>query len=180
MYIDILRLLQKPIFGSTSVRAHIKSKRIVQMKWIYFFFCALMAIFIGYLFIQNRRESVLGLHEGRLLPCPNRPNCVSSYEKGTTSFIEPLSVEHGTHPMEKLASRIQQFPNAKIIKTTPDYIHAVFYSPFFGFADDVEFVYDKQNNVIHTRSAARVGYWDFGVNRKRMEKIRTLLQNSHR
>jgi uncharacterized protein (DUF1499 family) len=42
-----------------------------------------------------------------------------------------------------------------------------------GFVDDVEFYVDGSQKVIHLRSASRVGYWDLGVNRKRMESIRT-------
>ena len=41
-----------------------------------------------------------------------------------------------------------------------------------GFVDDVEFQLDRENGAIQMRSAARVGYWDFGVNRRRLEGIR--------
>jgi uncharacterized protein (DUF1499 family) len=36
----------------------------------------------------------------------------------------------------------------------------------------VEFVLDEQNNVIHFRSASRVGRGDMGANRARIEAIR--------
>jgi len=35
----------------------------------------------------------------------------------------------------------------------------------------VEFVLDDSARVIHFRSASRTGYYDFGVNRKRMQEI---------
>jgi len=38
--------------------------------------------------------------------------------------------------------------------------------------DDVEFLFDDNARRIDIRSAARVGYSDFGVNRRRMEEIR--------
>ena len=41
-----------------------------------------------------------------------------------------------------------------------------------GFVDDVEFVLATEQMVIHVRSAARLGYSDFGVNRKRIESLR--------
>lgn len=50
--------------------------------------------------------------------------------------------------------------------------HAKVRSSFFKFVDDVEFYFPKDKNIIHIRSLARTGYSDFGVNRKRMEKIR--------
>ena len=38
--------------------------------------------------------------------------------------------------------------------------------------DDVEFSLDAGAGLINVRSASRVGYSDFGVNRKRVERIR--------
>ncbi|HEY6084419.1 MAG TPA: DUF1499 domain-containing protein [Nitrospira sp.] len=44
------------------------------------------------------------------------------------------------------------------------------------FVDDVEFLFDDDTKTIHFRSASRVGYGDFGVNRRRMEEIRSLVE----
>lgn len=41
-----------------------------------------------------------------------------------------------------------------------------------GYVDDVEFRLDAEANLIHVRSAARLGRRDFGVNRARLEAIR--------
>jgi uncharacterized protein (DUF1499 family) len=38
--------------------------------------------------------------------------------------------------------------------------------------DDVEFCIDDDLRTIHVRSSSRVGYFDFGVNRRRIERIR--------
>jgi uncharacterized protein (DUF1499 family) len=46
-----------------------------------------------------------------------------------------------------------------------------FRSALFRFVDDVEFVLDDSARVIHFRSASRAGYYDFGVNRRRMQEI---------
>lgn len=56
------------------------------------------------------------------------------------------------------------------------YWHLEFRSRLFRFVDDVEFLFDLERKVIHVRSASRVGYSDLGVNRKRVERIRTLFQ----
>ena len=37
---------------------------------------------------------------------------------------------------------------------------------------DVEFYLPAGDNAIHVRSASRVGYWDLGTNRRRVETIR--------
>lgn len=53
-----------------------------------------------------------------------------------------------------------------------DYLHAVFTSRIFRFKDDLELRMDRENRIIHLRSASRTGYSDFGVNRKRAEQFR--------
>ena len=45
-----------------------------------------------------------------------------------------------------------------------------------AFVDDVEILFDDASKIIHFRSASRVGYSDFGVNRRRMEEVRSLLE----
>jgi len=63
-------------------------------------------------------------------------------------------------------------PRMVIITETESYLHAEATSLIFRFRDDVEFVIDQQANVIHFRSASRVGHSDLGANRVRMEEIR--------
>ena len=55
-----------------------------------------------------------------------------------------------------------------------NYLHAEARSFLFRFVDDVEFLVDPQQKLIHFRSASRVGYSDLGVNRARMEQFRKL------
>lgn len=59
-----------------------------------------------------------------------------------------------------------------IVTETDNYFHAEFKSALMGFVDDSEFYHDEREDVIHVRSASRVGYSDFGVNRRRVESIR--------
>jgi uncharacterized protein (DUF1499 family) len=54
-----------------------------------------------------------------------------------------------------------------------DYLHAEMRSLLFRFVDDIEFFLVADKGLIHVRSASRAGYSDFGVNRKRVERIRT-------
>jgi uncharacterized protein (DUF1499 family) len=46
-----------------------------------------------------------------------------------------------------------------------------------GFVDDVEFRIDGTAGMIHVRSASRKGYWDLGVNRRRVVAIRETFGN---
>jgi uncharacterized protein (DUF1499 family) len=47
-----------------------------------------------------------------------------------------------------------------------------------GFVDDVEFALDAANSVIHVRSGSRLGVRDFGVNRIRIETIRSAVSST--
>ena len=109
----------------------------------------------------------------QLAPCPDRPNCVSSLSVDIKRRVEPLRPKM---PKEKAIDRlyglIEAMPRTKVIRSTPNYLHAEFQSVLFKFVDDVEFAYEDASGMIHIRSASRVGYWDFGVNRRRVERIR--------
>ena len=41
------------------------------------------------------------------------------------------------------------------------------------FTDDIEFLIDPTAKLIHFRSASRIGYGDFGKNKRRMKKIKS-------
>jgi uncharacterized protein (DUF1499 family) len=121
--------------------------------------------------------SVTGIQNGRLMPCPSSPNCVSSYETDASHQTEALRYT-GTREkaISAVISILEAMPEASIIKSDVDYVHAEFRSRIFKFVDDVEFQFVEASPVIHVRSASRVGYSDLGVNKKRMEQIRVLFQ----
>ena len=114
-----------------------------------------------------------GLVDGHLRPCPKRPNCATS-DSGISSSVAPISF-HGSP--EKAWQQMQillQELGGEISKIGPMYLRATFTSRLFHFIDDVELRMEPQENLIHIRSGARAGYSDFGVNKKRIEKIRQL------
>jgi len=73
--------------------------------------------------------------------------------------------------MNRLKMIIQGMERTTVVRETPGYLHVEFRT-FLGFVDDVEFYVDGSQKVLHLRSASRVGYWDLGVNRRRIESIR--------
>lgn len=117
--------------------------------------------------------SNLGLKEGRLAPCPNSPNCVSTQSTDAKHGIDPIvyttSMEEARARLEKI---VRAMPRTKVVRQEEDYMHLECSSRLFRFVDDVEFWFDDANKVIHCRSASRKGYSDLGVNRKRVEQIR--------
>jgi len=115
----------------------------------------------------------IGVHDGRLAPCPDTPNCVSSMEAREEKRVPPLVFrEAPVAAMDCLAKLVQEHPRAEILQRGDGYLHVAFASRVFGFVDDVEFLLDADQGVIQLRSAARLGHYDFGVNRKRAEELR--------
>lgn len=111
----------------------------------------------------------------RMSECPDSPNCVSSLSKMESHFIAPINFKGDPQKaMEKLEKVILSMKRAEIEIKEQGYIKAVFSSAVFRFKDDVECLLDKDKSVINIRSASRLGYSDFGVNRARVEEIRKL------
>ena len=64
----------------------------------------------------------------------------------------------------------------RIVNDSENYLHAEVTSGFFGFVDDLELHLRPADRIIAVRSASRLGYSDFGVNRARIEHLRARLQ----
>jgi uncharacterized protein (DUF1499 family) len=111
-----------------------------------------------------------------LSPCSDSPNCVSSRADDAQHFIAPF-IYRGTlsEVQSNLISILQSIPRTRLINIERTYIQVEFTSALFGFIDDAEFYFPENEKLIHVRSASRVGYYDFGVNRTRLERIRKLL-----
>ena len=119
-----------------------------------------------------------GAVNNRLSPCPESPNCVSSLSKEKSHYVEPLTYNTPVEEArEKLISVIQSMRRSDIIIVDNNYLHATFKSSLFGFVDDVEFSFDDGKKTIDVRSASRTGYYDLGVNRRRVEEIRKRFVN---
>jgi uncharacterized protein (DUF1499 family) len=120
-----------------------------------------------------RRPTNLGVKDGRLAPCKRSPNCVSSQ-------ADPLDKEHYVAPIAyagsiaELRKALATLNLATVIREEPDYLYAEFRTPFLRFVDDVEFL--KDGEVLHVRSASRLGRRDFKANRRRVEQLRAFIQ----
>lgn len=116
------------------------------------------------------------VQSGQLAPCPDRPNCVNSQSDDSRHRIDPIRYTGDTaDAMCLLELVVQEMPGTRIVNRTARDLHVEYRSRWFGFIDDVVFTLPEEP-VIHVRSASRKGYYDFGVNRKRVERIRSLFQ----
>lgn len=114
-----------------------------------------------------------GQNGGQLSPCGFGPHCVSSLAKGSVGHVDPIAYT-GSRAVarQRLEQVIGGMKGAKIVQRLPDYIHATYTSATLGFVDDVEFVLPPDSHDIQLRSSSRLGFYDFGVNRARVETIR--------
>ena len=115
----------------------------------------------------------------RLKPCPPKPNCVCSrHDASPRHRVEPIAVEGDpAAAFARLKLLLEETSRTEIVTATDDYIHAVCRTRI-GFADDVECLLSSEEGVIHIRSASRLGYSDWGVNRRRVEGLRSRFEGA--
>ncbi len=114
-------------------------------------------------------------NDQHLEPCPNSPNCISTQEVRKRKKMSPLPCS-GTMLSTKLRliNLLKANENAKLVEERQNYLHYEFKTNIGGFIDDVEFLIDTLNQAVHFRSASRIGYGDFGKNRRRMTQFTSL------
>jgi len=101
---------------------------------------------------------------------------VSSQAKDEQHAIAPFRLKGDPYTSWSLIQDvIAAMPRWRIVRATNNYIHAECKSRIFRFVDDLELFFNSSNNIISIRSASRTGYSDFGVNRRRVEDLRTQL-----
>jgi uncharacterized protein (DUF1499 family) len=126
-----------------------------------------------------KRPDYLGVKDGKLPRCKRTPNCVSSQADAsdTEHTIAPIRFKGSVlDAMAALRTAVLSMDRATVMRHDENYLYAEFRSRLMGFVDDVEFTYDEKAGVIHVRSASRLGRRDFGVNRKRVEAIRSIVE----
>lgn len=138
----------------------------------------LVVLIVGFFLMRwllpanSPRPDGLGVENGRLSPCPDSPNCVSSLSTSETQGMEPLTYDGDVASAhQRVIAAINGYGGATIITDQPDYIYAEFRTPLLRLIDDVEFLFDEENKLIHFRSASRLGYSDMEANRNRMTAL---------
>jgi uncharacterized protein (DUF1499 family) len=123
---------------------------------------------------SGTKPTNLGVKDGKLTACPGTPNCVNSQGQNAQSKIAPLP----DVAIADLVKIVKGMERATIIEQTDSYLYVEFKSKLMGYVDDVEFYRDPNEEIVHVRSASRLGKSDLGVNRKRIEEIRAKLKSA--
>lgn len=127
--------------------------------------------------LPGRRPADLGVEQGRFRAARSwKPNWVSSQvDPADSHYVAPLALRDGdgAGTVQRLRALIEAMPRMRVVEARPGYLHVEARTPMLGFVDDLELAIG--DGAIHVRSAARLGIRDFGVNRKRVEALRTSL-----
>ena len=148
------------------------------MRWLLILLISLLGAAFVYININYGTPENLGLVDGHFSPCPQSPTCVSSQsdQNDELHFVEAISYQDSRPKMQlALEKYLLSTKKYRIVKSELGYLHAEAKSDLIGFIDDVEFFLPKDENIIHIRSASRVGYSDFDVNRNRVRQISAAL-----
>ncbi len=124
----------------------------------------------------GRMPEGIGARDGGLAPCPDKPNCVSSFADDPDHHADAFAIA-GTSSAawQGLQTILEAESNVEIVTKSEFYLHAVYTSKRMRYRDDVEFLLREREGEIALRSASRVGHSDMGVNRERVEDLRRQL-----
>ncbi len=109
---------------------------------------------------------------------PASPNCVSSLAPASDRRHHIAPLERAGSPdawRDALRAAALALPGARLVRDEPFRLAAECVSRRMRWVDDLDLAWDASSLVVHVRSASRVGWWDLGVNRRRVERLRAAL-----
>ena len=124
------------------------------MKIIYL----IILMFTSFLYPESSLASQV-----ELKPCIEFGHCVR----------EEWDVRNSENPFEVIQSIIEITPRTEIVELNQDYLHAEVTSKWMKYVDDIEISYSPGLKILLIRSESRVGESDLGVNRKRVDLIKS-------
>lgn len=130
-----------------------------------------------YLGFKSQTGEAIGMVNSQLSPCPGTPNCIcSEYPADQAHYIEAIQLnsENESIIQDTIKNSIEK-TGGVISNVETNYISATYTSSIFRYVDDFEIRIDIENNLIHIRSASRVGRSDFGANLKRINAFKQQL-----
>ncbi|WP_063344032.1 DUF1499 domain-containing protein [Vibrio jasicida] len=108
-------------------------------------------------------------------PCGDKPNCVSTQDTREEYNLTPFTLTESTN-IDSIEQVALELPGTKTTVKEDNYLRIECTSKIMRFVDDLELKIEGDQLIV--RSESRVGYSDFGVNRKRAEQLRSLLANA--
>ena len=90
----------------------------------------------------------------------------------TNCTFQTWKVDDSEKVFKELIQILENTPRLKIIKKEKFYIHAIATSRIMKFVDDIEVKNLNQENIFQVKSSSRLGIYDLGVNKRRVQTLR--------
>ena len=90
----------------------------------------------------------------------------------TNCTFHTWKVDDSEKVFNELIQILENTPRLKIIKKEKFYIHAIATSRIMKFVDDIEVKNLNQENIFQVKSSSRLGIYDLGVNKRRIQTLR--------
>ena len=136
------------------------------------FIILIVGVSIMMVFQNLKTPENLGVTSGKLAPMPSSPNAVSSQTEIEEKRVAPLPFKSDLASSKTAVLKaLENYGNVEVITNSDNYIYAIHTTKTMRYRDDLEFYFDEAEQVIHFRSASRVGYSDRGLNRARYDAI---------
>tara|TARA_Y100000589_G_scaffold238054_1_gene225443 strand:- start:1263 stop:1706 length:444 start_codon:yes stop_codon:yes gene_type:complete len=101
------------------------------------------------------------IDQNSLSGCANQNNCV----------LETWKVENADMSFIELIEILENTPRVKIIAIQKDYLHALATSRIMKYVDDIEVKKNEKDNTLNVKSESRKGFYDLGVNKRRINTL---------
>ena len=107
--------------------------------------------------------------------CNIKTKCTRVAESNNRGYgLKPIELDYSIDYVQKeIIKIIETNSRMKIINNLSGFIHATDVTPFFRFYDDIAIKIFEENDkaVVWLQSQSRLGYYDFQVNEKRIQKL---------
>ena len=129
------------------------------------FFKLIISLFVFVLLLIN--PFILNAYE-----LVNIDNNLSDCKLTTNCIFQTWKVDDSEKAFIELIQILENTPRLKIIKKEKDYIHATATSRIMKFIDDIEIKNLNEDNIFQIKSSSRLGIYDLGVNKRRVQTLR--------
>jgi len=139
-----------------------KKISIIFLKKFFFKFFISLLIFCDIIFNPIKFNAYGLVNNDNLSDCKLKTNCI----------FQTWKVDNSEKAFIELIQILENTPRLEIINQEKDYIHAIATSRIMKFIDDIEIKNLNQDNIFQIKSSSRLGIYDLGVNKRRVQTLR--------
>jgi len=100
--------------------------------------------------------------DDNLTECKLKTNCI----------FQTWKVDDSEKAFTEIIQILENTPRLEIIQKEKNYVHAIATSRIMNFIDDIEIKNLNRDNIFQVKSFSRLGFYDLGVNKRRVQTLR--------